>query len=115
MKRALFASLFLICGTVSATEFVAMNDTRETRLCMAAATGTPLKMHTAVKHSGYAIRNVVRGIACNDEPINFFAARYNSDQRVVDRLNRHARNRANVEIIDLSQRDQPLEISGARH
>ncbi len=113
MKSVIIASVLLASGAVSATEFVALDDTRETKLCMAAATGTPLKMMSAIKHSGYDDRGVARGIACNDEPINFFAARYNEDERVVNRLNRYARSKARVDIIDMSQnRGTPILISG---
>ncbi|GAA5186660.1 DUF3718 domain-containing protein [Ferrimonas gelatinilytica] len=114
MKSVIFASVLLASGAVTATEFVAADNTRETKLCMAAATGTPLKMMTTIKYSGYDDRSVARGIACNDEPINFFAARYNDDERVVNRLNRFARTKANVNIIDLSQNQSGTLVIGGR-
>ncbi|SHI04381.1 DUF3718 domain-containing protein [Ferrimonas marina] len=112
MKTLLLASAVLMTTTVGATEFVAADNSRETKLCMAAATANTLQMNVAIDRSGYKLQSIARGIACNDEPINFFAARYNDDQRVVDRLNRHSRTKAKVNITDLARNENKTIIIG---
>ncbi|MBY6187341.1 DUF3718 domain-containing protein [Marinobacter hydrocarbonoclasticus] len=71
-------------------QFIALDNSPATRLCIAAATLKPMQLHQAIRHQGLNEKGVVRTIRCNDENIASFAARYNPDALSVQRLSAHA-------------------------
>ncbi len=71
-------------------QFVALDNSPATKLCIAAGTLQPMQLHQAIKYQGLTEQGAVRAIECNDENIAAFAARYNPDRRSVRRLSVYA-------------------------
>ncbi|MBY5922587.1 DUF3718 domain-containing protein [Ferrimonas balearica] len=123
MKALVLTTLLTAAlGGVQAAEvqFVPLDNTPATKLCIAAATMHPMQLHQAIKYQGLTEQGVVRAIECNDQNIAAFAARYNPDKRSVRRLSIYAP-QGTVTIQEVSVESQRSEtpmvvaLSGRYH
>ncbi|MBY5993214.1 DUF3718 domain-containing protein [Ferrimonas balearica] len=110
---ALIVTATLGSAQAAQYQFVAMDNSPATKLCIAAATQKPMQLHQAIKYQGYTEKSVARAVDCNNESIASFAARYNPDPRSVERLSRYNPG-GKVNITDLSAYQGPavIEVNG---
>ncbi|MBE0364616.1 hypothetical protein PULV_a2345 [Pseudoalteromonas ulvae UL12] len=83
MKKVTIAVLAIAAASFSmgahAANITGTNDSIETQLCVAAASGNNAKFHRAVRQSQQSIRFIGKSVACNGINIKDFAAMHGAD------------------------------------
>jgi hypothetical protein len=103
LTTALITLSLSLTATASATDIVAKDDTRATKLCLTAVQGNRAAMYNAIKASGYSKHYVVNNIKCNNQHITEFVAQHGkSPDRMNAILNNH-RSTQRVSITDLAK------------
>ncbi len=103
LTTALITLSLSLTATASATDIVAKDDTRATKLCLTAVQGNRAAMYNAIKASGYSKHYVVNNIKCNNQHITEFVAQHGkSPDRMNAILNNH-RSTQRVSITDIAK------------
>lgn len=103
LTTALITLSLSLTATANATNIVAKDDTRATKLCLTAAQGNRAAMYNAIKASGYSKHYVVNNIKCNNQHITEFVAQHGkSPDRMNAILNNH-RSTQRVSITDIAK------------
>ena len=103
LTTALITLSLSLTATASATDIVAKDDTRATKLCLTAVQGNRAAMYNAIKASGYSKHYVVNNIKCNNQHITEFVAQHGkSPDKMNATLNNH-RSTQRVSITDLAK------------
>jgi hypothetical protein len=99
-------------------KFVALDNSSETKLCIAAGSNDTKSMRKTMRHNKEHIRQVANTVECNNMAIAHFAYRYDADKtfKVLDRASSRKirKNTPHVIIRDLSAKvrhdDKPVII-----
>ncbi|QIZ77004.1 DUF3718 domain-containing protein [Ferrimonas lipolytica] len=117
MKALLLGAIMALgCSTMAVAEtrsIVAADDSMETRVCVQAATIPMRRFSKALRHNRLDYKIIGKHLRCNNEAVATFAARYNSDDRVANRLARYSNEevRTKVKITELASLSGTLVIS----
>ncbi|MDP4982258.1 DUF3718 domain-containing protein [Pseudoalteromonas tunicata] len=85
MKKSLLvvaACSFLVSlnAQAAADRFIAANNSKETRICMATASNRPIALIVALKEQSMSRKSANQYIRCNDIPLAVFARVYELDK-----------------------------------
>lgn len=94
-------------------EFVAMDNSISTKMCIDAASNNKRalkhKMNLVIKQQSIRYRTFTRVVKCNDQHIALFALTYGAN-KTFSFLNAHSKEKFDVGITDLAKVDSPKLI-----
>lgn len=79
-------ALLAFAPLAQAANFVISDSTHESKICLAAASGTPIQFDRAIRHSPMNFRTVAKHLQCNQTPVADFAKQFSQYPDVVVRL-----------------------------
>lgn len=86
LTTSLIALSLSLTATVNAADFVAMNNTKLTNLCVTAAQGNKEKMRIAIWKSGYSKHYITTNIKCNGLMLTEFVAQHGQSPDVMNAM-----------------------------
>jgi len=89
-------------GMANAATVVAADNSVTTKLCVAAAQGSKIRMHIAVKDSHLSKSFIVDKIQCNDKSFLSFVAQYAKNPEKITYLLTNGKVKGKVNISDLT-------------
>ena len=103
---AIIAMGFTVSSNANNYQFVAADNSIETKICVAAVTNNKQALKRKIRMSGIRVRSIARSLMCNDQIVANFAYMYNASETFayLDRYTpkKFKSNRPSVTIQDIA-------------